>query len=186
MPTSYENERNPFCCYLQSWYALVIQINMENSMHTGNLNNLILSSQLHPVVKEILNIVAEKVKNNDLPTEKLYLQEDVFLFTAEVVTETLDMRRSEIHRDFMDIQILLEGEEKFGYSCKGYETITDDQLDTNDVAFVDNIIDEKYVDLAAGDFAIFYPNQPHRPMICVDTPKPIKKIIVKVNKKILS
>lgn len=155
-------------------------------MHIGNLNNLPLSSQLQPVIKEILEIVAQKVKNNDLPTEKLDLQEGVFLFPAEVETETLDKRRSEIHQDFMDIQILLEGEEKFGYSCKGFQTMTEDLLEKSDVAFIDDVIDEKFVDLIAGDFAIFYPGQPHRPLVCVDKPKLIKKIIVKVNKNILS
>jgi|ASRK01.1.fsa_nt_gi biofilm protein TabA len=154
-------------------------------MHIGNLDNLALSSQLHPIVKDILNTVAEMIQRNELPDGKHYLQEDVFLFTAEVDTETFDMRRSEIHNDFMDIQILLDGEERFGYSYKGYETVTDNQLDSNDIAFVDNIIDEKYVDLASGDFIIFYPNQPHRPMICVDTPKAIKKMVVKINKKVL-
>ncbi|MFC1233885.1 YhcH/YjgK/YiaL family protein [Vibrio sp. F74] len=154
-------------------------------MHIGNLDNLALSSQLHPIVKDILNTVADMIQRNELPDGKHYLQEDIFLFTAEVDTETLEMRRSEIHNDFMDIQILLDGEERFGYSYKGYETVTENQLDNNDIAFVDDVIDEKYVNLTSGDFIIFYPNQPHRPMICVDTPKAIKKMVVKINKKVL-
>ena len=155
-------------------------------MHIGNLDNLNISSQLHPELQNILNIVAEKVKNNDLPTEKFFLQDDVFVLPLEVTTETLDMRRSEIHHDFIDIQILLQGEERFGYSFKGFETTTDDQLATNDVAFVDDVIDEKFVDLKAGDFVVFYPKQAHRPMVCIDSPKKINKLVVKINKSILA
>jgi biofilm protein TabA len=154
-------------------------------MHIGNLNHLTLSSQLHPLVKKVLAMVAEKVETNQLPSERLDLQEGVFLFTAEVTTEVFEARRSEIHENYMDIQILLEGEERFGYSYKGYGSVTEDQLETSDVAFVDDVVDEKFVDLSAGDFIIFYPQQPHRPMVCVDSPAPIKKIVVKIHKKLM-
>lgn len=156
-----------------------------NNMHIGNLNHLPLSSYLHPKLIDIINTVKERLHNAGFTEEKTDIEENVFVISAQAMTEPLADRQSEFHNNFIDVQILLEGQETFGYGYKGYDSISEDKLEQHDVAFIDTVVDEQYVTLQAGDYVVFYPHQPHRPLICVDKPEAIKKIVVKIHKSVL-
>ena len=51
-----------------------------------------------------------------------------------------------------------------------------------DVEFLKPKINDNtnYVNVKAGDFVIFYPNDVHAPMLAVDTKEEIKKVIIKI------
>jgi len=105
----------------------------------------------------------------------------VFVMLVDDKTELRTLRKAEIHKQYIDIQILLSGEEVYGYS----NTISEEAMNLieleNDVMFFDNVDDEQFITLKKGDFAIFYPNQVHRPL-CASNNKPmkVKKAILKI------
>jgi len=85
--------------------------------------------------------------------------------------------KAEAHNNYIDIQVCPEGTESMGW--KPRETCNQPKGDYNpekDVIFYSDAPDT-YFSLRAGQFAIFYPNDVHSPMIGEG---PIKKLVVKV------
>nr|WP_220488640.1 YhcH/YjgK/YiaL family protein [Aliivibrio sp. SR45-2] len=141
---------------------------------------------MHPVIIEIIQYVkaktAEKVETGNYP---LPYDESVY-FIVNDKTELKENRRSEIHHKYLDVQLILEGSETFGYSEHPLLSIEDDFLKEKDIAFSNDVKDEQFVTLEAGEFIIFNPKQPHRPLVAVDDkPAAVKKLIIKVNSALL-
>ena len=86
----------------------------------------------------------------------------------------------EAHRKYMDIQYMIEGEEKIGvanYSeCKNeipYDSI-------KDIEFLSSNKTDNYQLLKKGEFLILCPNDAHKPSIAINNPNRVKKAVVKV------
>lgn len=155
-------------------------------MFKGKWNDDLQGSELHPVIIEIIQYVkvktAEKVETGNYP---LPYDESVY-FIVNDKTELKVNRRSEIHHKYLDVQLILEGSETFGYSEHPLSSIEDDFLQEKDIAFSNDVKDEQFVTLEAGEFIIFTPKQPHRPLVAVDDkPAAVKKLIIKVNSALL-
>ncbi len=155
-------------------------------MYIGNLSQLDLSFALSSKLKEVIIDVKERIKF-PLTTGKYVVSgDDVFFMVVDDNTQLLESRRSEVHRDYIDVQIMLEGEEVFGYSTLKFESIEEDLLDEKDVAFSEKVINEQFVKVTSNEFVVFYPGQPHRPLVAVDSkPASVKKVIVKIHKDFL-
>lgn len=154
-------------------------------MFKGKWSDDIQGAALHPVIIEIIQKVKEQtienteVGNYPLPDESVY-------FIVNDKTELKENRRSEIHHKYLDVQLMLEGTETFGYSEYPLLSIEDDYLEEKDIAFSNDVQDEQFVTLEAGEFIIFTPKQPHRPLVAVDDkPAAVKKLIIKVNSALL-
>ncbi|MGR6832110.1 YhcH/YjgK/YiaL family protein [Aliivibrio wodanis] len=154
-------------------------------MFKGKWSDDIQGAALHPVIIEIIQKVKEQtienteVGNYPLPDESVY-------FIVNDKTELKENRRSEIHHKYLDVQLILEGTETFGYSDYPLLSIADDYLEEKDIAFSNDVQDEQFVTLEAGEFIIFNPKQPHRPLVAVDDkPAAVKKLIIKVNSALL-
>ncbi len=146
----------------------------------GNVKKLDLVPYISEKFVNWINKAIALSDNNDLG--KYMIGDDgVFVMFVDTETEPRALRKSEIHKNYIDIQILLNGEEEFGYS----NTISEDALNLleleNDVMFLDDVDNEQFIKLQKGDFVIFYPNQAHRPL-CASNGKPvaIKKAILKI------
>ena len=155
-------------------------------MFKGKWNDDLQGSELHPVIIEIIQYVkvktAEKVETGNYP---LPYDESVY-FIVNDKTELKVNRRSEIHHKYLDVQLILEGTETFGYSDYPLLSIEDDYLAEKDIAFSNDVKDEQFVTLEAGEFIVFNPKQPHRPLVAVDDkPAAVKKLIIKVNSALL-
>ncbi|UGA54439.1 YhcH/YjgK/YiaL family protein [Vibrio sp. VB16] len=151
----------------------------------GNVKKLDLVPYMSEKFVNWINEAIALSENNDLG--KYMIGDDgVFVMLVDGETEPRALRKSEIHKQYIDIQILLSGEEVYGYS----NTISEEALKLveleNDVMFFDNVENEQFIKLQDGDFVIFYPNQAHRPL-CASDDKPmvIKKAILKIPSSVL-
>lgn len=104
--------------------------------------------------------------------------ERLFVNIVEYETTTPENRFWEAHRKYLDVHLLLDGQE---------------QIDLN---FIENMEQKEFVDkddflpmegpanshviLRPGDFLICYPEDGHRTAVAVDGPESIKKAIFKV------
>lgn len=131
---------------------------------------------LHPDFKRVFDYI----KSHDLlnaPLERIVLDGDN-LFINNVNPECVPAEKQplEAHKDYLDIHILLEGEERIGWKSiedcgepsKAYDKEGDymlfDQMATS------------YVDLKPGQFCIVFPEDPHAPLIGSGK---VRKLIVK-------
>ena len=104
----------------------------------------------------------------------------MFYLISEDVTGSRDVRRSEFHASYLDIQIVLEGREGMAFSTQPAGTPDMDCLADNDVAFLPECVEEKMVQLNEGDFIVFYPGEVHKPLCAAGTPARVRKVVVKM------
>ncbi|EGU32582.1 hypothetical protein VII00023_12201 [Vibrio ichthyoenteri ATCC 700023] len=145
----------------------------------GNVEQLDLipyaSRKLRSIILEAVALVNE---NED---GKYSLSDgETFVILVSAQTEPREQRMAEIHKKYVDVQIVLQGEECFGYSNRlAADPAALTELD-NDVLLIDEVIQENFVTLQANDFVVFYPNQIHRPLCAVNQPQAVRKAIIKI------
>lgn len=155
-------------------------------MYTGHLAHLTFLSYLSPKLQSVIEIAKDKLSTPIENGKYELFGESAFMMVVEDQTQPLEHRRSEIHRNYLDVQILLEGEEVFGYSLNPFAEIEEDLLADKDVAFSEQLVDEKFIKVGAREFIIFYPGQPHRPLVATESGSAsVRKAIIKVHKDFL-
>lgn len=106
----------------------------------------------------------------------------VYAMVMEKTTEPVEKRAPEAHVKYIDVQFVISGAEKIGFAVlTDQPIIKEDKLAEKDVVLFENeILNESFAILNAGDYAIFYPEDVHRPLCQVETSEVVKKIVVKI------
>ncbi|HAU4328400.1 N-acetylneuraminate anomerase [Citrobacter freundii] len=153
-------------------------------MMSGDLRTL-PSAGLHPVLHEALMLAVAAIPQEKAPGSYELQGDDIFMNVMQFVTQHPEQKKAELHQQYIDIQVLLEGKERilFGTTdsarqCEAIHVEEDYQL-------CSQIIDEQMITLKPGMFAIFMPGEPHKPGCAVETPAEIKKVVIKVRASLL-
>ncbi len=109
----------------------------------------------------------------------------VFCIIMSPQTQPVEQRQTEIHQEYIDIQLLLEGEETFGYSVETPQALLDKEQLTNDVLLFNEVGNESFISARAGDFVIFYPGEAHRPLCATRESMTVRKLVIKVHRDTL-
>ncbi|MGL4207035.1 MAG: YhcH/YjgK/YiaL family protein [Aeromonadaceae bacterium] len=150
--------------------------------HVNDLPHIFLPLALRSYFEQALALLATAPEPGKYPLE----DEMAFLIVAEEYTAPLAERRPEIHSRYLDVQLLLEGEELMGYRPqRATELPDDDRLLTQDLAFFNRLAGEQFLQMRPGDFVIFWPGDAHRPLCAVSEPLLIRKAILKVDVALL-
>lgn len=146
-------------------------------MIVSNLQNSQRIEGLHPLFK----VLFEYVKANDLLHAELGRIEvqgdDLFINNVNPKCVAPDKQVLEVHRDYIDVHILLEGVETVGW--KAIEDVTQVEKPyekEGDYALYSDV-PTTFVTLYPGQFMIVYPEDPHAPIIGEGK---IRKLIAKV------
>lgn len=122
-----------------------------------------------------------------LPPGKYPIEGDrMFALVQEVDTEPAERRRPEAHRSYADIQCLILGEERIGVLRRtaGLEPV-EDLLEDKDIAFYAFPPErESSLAMRPGMFAVFFPNDIHRPCCQVSQSAKAKKVVVKIHRSL--
>ncbi|ENT2950734.1 YhcH/YjgK/YiaL family protein [Klebsiella sp. 141198] len=105
---------------------------------------------------------------------------NLFYLISEDSTEPQAERRAEFHARYLDIQIVLRGQEGMTFSTLPAGEPQTDWLADKDIAFLGEGAQEKTVILNEGDFVVFYPGEVHKPLCAVGAPAKVRKAVVKV------
>ena len=84
----------------------------------------------------------------------------------------------EAHRQYADIQVLIEGAEKQGFAPLAQGKDSEGYLPDRDIEFL-RVDDGNYITLKPGMFAVYFPQDLHQPGVKAND-LPVKKIVVKV------
>jgi YhcH/YjgK/YiaL family protein len=103
---------------------------------------------------------------------------NVYAVASSYESRTMDQLKWESHRKYIDIQYIYEGSEKMGYAHISQMDSSVEYNETKDVEFFKGSGD--LVTVNANNFAIFFPEDVHAPNMAVDTPSPIKKVLIKI------
>lgn len=92
----------------------------------------------------------------------------------------------ELHRRYVDVQFWLSGEELCGvapYTGVGHCV---EAREAEDLYFYEDIPNESFLHATAGCYAVFFPNDAHRPGVCLDGRSlQYRKVVVKVRLDLL-
>jgi len=102
----------------------------------------------------------------------------LFALVQQYQTKPLADGKWEAHRKYIDVQYVEKGIERIGWAPVGTLDVTEPYDEGRDIAFYNGSGD--FVTVRAGTFVILFPNDAHMPGITVDTPSPVKKVVVKV------
>lgn len=154
-------------------------------MIIGHLDYCESVALMAPKIGKILSHLKDQLLNGPAVGVHLVDERQLFYTVSSDMTELLSKRRSEFHRDYLDIQVVLKGQEQYGFSLSPLKVIEDDYLNEKDVAF-GQPVQERFVTLNEQEFIIFPPGCPHRPLIAVnEEPKLVLKSVIKVHQKLL-
>ncbi len=122
------------------------------------------------------------LKNTDLeklPKGKYPIDGDnVFASVTTDSTKDFDKTNWESHRKYIDLQYVIQGEEKIGVYPVSKAIVTKAYDDKRDAA--NYTTDGKLYTAVPGTFFIFFPSDAHRPNITPGGNKVDKKIVIKI------
>lgn len=147
-------------------------------MIIDKLSNAALYSNLHPRLKKGFDFL----QDNDLAalgTGTYQIEDDkVFVMIQEYDTKRPEQCFYEAHYQYTDIQYMIRGEEKMGYTNVANKKVKKADKEKDFIELTEVSGDLFLV--TEGSFAVFTPQDAHMPGHCVDQPRPIKKAVVKV------
>lgn len=147
-------------------------------MIVGNIHHLQswLPQELREAIEHIKAHVSETTEKgkHDIDGNRL------FYLISEDMTEPFEKCRAEYHARYLDIQIVLKGQEGMTFSTLPAGTPETDWLAEKDIAFLPEGEQEKTVILNEGDFVVFYPGEVHKPLCAVGAPAQVRKAVVKL------
>lgn len=147
-------------------------------MIVGNIHHL--QSWLPEELRQAIEYIKANVTES---TEKGKHEIDgsrLFYLISEDMTEPFEKRRAEYHARYLDIQIVLKGQEGMTFSVLPAGKPDTDWLADKDIAFLAEGEQEKTLILNEGDFVVFYPQEVHKPLCAVGAPAPVRKAVVKL------
>ena len=108
--------------------------------------------------------------------------EDSVAILQRYETREPDSGKPEAHRRYVDVQYIVSGREEMGWCPMSPELKVCDPYDQEkDIVFFDNLIPISGFELAAGDFAVLYPTDVHRPCGSPEGgPQQVTKVVVKI------
>lgn len=143
-----------------------------------NLQNIELYKGLSADIYEGLLFL----KNTDpnFAKDEYQINPRVKAMVSEYETKKVNEYGYEAHRRFIDIQCVLEGEEKI--CCLPIQKLKETKAYSEVIDATFYTADNKPQEIVIGNgyFAIFYPQDGHMPSLSVDEPKMVKKVVVKV------
>lgn len=103
---------------------------------------------------------------------------EVFALVSEYDSKEHADCRLEAHRTYTDIQYIVSGREAIGYAPLGAQKILVEFNAEKDIVFFTG--DTTPLNVESGMFAVFFPQDVHRPCMQINGPEKVKKIVVKV------
>lgn len=126
----------------------------------------------------------EFLRNNNLKELEVGTYEiqgqDVFASVQEYTTKDEKEKKWEAHEKYIDIQLIIEGHEIMGYAPVNCLEVNEDFRPEKDLIFYKETEQGSNIKFSEGDFAIFFPEDGHKPGCALGEPSKVKKVVVKV------
>ncbi len=105
---------------------------------------------------------------------------DIYATLMDAATKPKDEVRPESHREYIDVQYVVSGTEKLGFvnDTGKYKPI--EHPEGSDIYFYGDVKNESFVVSTPGCFSVFFPEDIHRPCVCVEQSENIRKVVVKI------
>lgn len=109
------------------------------------------------------------------------INSDIFANIDCYETKLSGNGKLEAHKKYIDIQMLLAGEERLDYIDVSELKISEPYNSDRDVMFFEKT--DKFlnsVKLSYGNFILLYPHEAHQPQMAIDESQKVKKVVIKI------
>ena len=150
-------------------------------MIKDNLTNCAIYYSANKNFEKAFDFIKTAIKEN-YPVGKYEINsKDLYASVQEYTSKLPCDAKNEGHRNYIDIQFIVSGEELIEVCDIGSSQIKTDYNPEKDVEFYHDATNPSVCSLASGEYAIVFPHDIHRPgMAYQDIPTPVRKIVVKV------
>ena len=153
----------------------------------GNINNI--NDMEKTCSKSIIQAI-NYLKNNDFVNMKtgIYniMGEDVYAQVVDKETKSKYEAKAEVHREYVEIQFSVAGNEIIGYAIDtGNNIVTQELLKEKDSIFYSDVENEVDLVMVPGSFAIFFPEDVHRPWCEYNQQCKVRKINIKIKRSVI-
>lgn len=104
--------------------------------------------------------------------------EDVFALVQQYNTKPFSAGKWESHRKYIDVQYIVSGKEKMGFTESTKVIVLEEYNEEKDRAIYKG--EGNFIIVEEGHFAIFFPSDIHMPSMAINIPREVKKVVVKV------
>lgn len=150
-------------------------------MISGNIQDI---AKVIPYVDESLQKALQYLAATDfseLPNGEYEIEERrIFARVNTYATEAKECKHPESHNKYIDVQFLGRGSEAIWYVSKNDSQVITEDRTADDLLFYADAGEKNCVHLQAGDFAVFFPWELHRPGCSSSRQEEVQKIVVKV------
>lgn len=136
------------------------------------------------------DVVSDKVLNflfnldENKPAGHYEIDDEAYANIDVYETKEYDICFPEAHKRYIDIQMLLSGEERLDFANISELSIKDDYDEERDIMFFHNPEKMNTLYLKKGYFALLYPTDAHKPqMKSSENSQTVKKVVVKITVK---
>lgn len=143
------------------------------------------SAGLHPVLQQALTLAVAANLQEKTPGRYELQGDNIFMNVMQFATQSPEQKKAELHREYIDIQVLLSGEERILFGMTDSARQCEEMHVEDDYQLCSQIADEQAMVLKPGRFVIFMPGEPHKPGCVVQAPMDIKKVVSKVRASLL-
>lgn len=147
--------------------------------------NSLPSAGLHPVLQQALTLAIAANPQEKTPGRYALQGENIFMNVMHFTTQSPEQKKAELHQQYIDIQMLLSGEERILFGMTDSARQCEEMHIEDDYQLCSQIADEQTMVLKPGKFVIFMPGEPHKPGCVVQAPMDIKKVVIKVRASLL-
>jgi len=115
-----------------------------------------------------------------LPDGRVEIQgDDIFAMLMGYTTKSREEGRWEAHRDYIDIQFLIEGHELIGVTDVSALNVSDAYDSAKDIVFFDDA-DGDFLGLSGSKFVLLFPQDAHMPYITDGVESAVRKVVIKI------
>lgn len=143
------------------------------------------SAGLHPVLQQALTLAVAANPQEKTPGRYALQGDNIFMNVMQFATQSPEQKKAELHQQYIDIQVLLSGEERILFGLSDSARQCEEMHVEDDYQLCSQIADEQAIVLKPGRFVIFMPREPHKPGCMVQAPMDIKKVVIKVRASLL-
>lgn len=153
-------------------------------MITGHIDHLAAAGLAQPLYDALVQALSENPAQKQ-PDSYTLDGERLFMNVMTLTTQPPQEKKAELHRAYIDIQLLLEGCETIHFGLAESARELEEWHPEQDYQLCNDIDNSQSLTLEPGMFAIFMPGEPHKPG-CHDTRRePIKKVVIKLHRDAL-
>ncbi len=109
--------------------------------------------------------------------------EELIVQICDRITGKKEEKLPEVHSRYAELQFMAEGSEYMGfYPDRGDNRILEDCLEEKDTLYYqeNSLSEEVMLLMTPGTYAVFFPEDVHRPFCQVEAPARVKKIVIKI------